>query len=129
LALQQPDGLWHASLLDPGSYPLKETSGSSFFVYALTWGVNQGLLNRKTYEPAIRKGWPALVGCVDADGKLTCVQPIGADPKQFDPDSTEVFGVGAFLLAGSEVYRMAILENAGPDNAGRLSCTNWPQLH
>ncbi|HZI31889.1 MAG TPA: DUF4861 family protein, partial [Candidatus Binatia bacterium] len=29
---------------------------------------------------------------------------------KFAPDSTEVYGVGAFLLAGSEVYRMAALE-------------------
>ena len=46
---------------------------------------------------------------MDADGKLTHVQPIGADPKHFDADSTEPYGVGAFLLAGSEVYRMAAL--------------------
>ncbi|HXI70415.1 MAG TPA: glycoside hydrolase family 88 protein, partial [Verrucomicrobiae bacterium] len=35
LTCQQPDGLWRASLLDPDSYPLKETSGSSFYTYAL----------------------------------------------------------------------------------------------
>jgi rhamnogalacturonyl hydrolase YesR len=112
LTCQQPDGLWRASLLDPDSYPLKETSGSGFYTYALAWGVNQGLLDRAKFEPAVRKAWAALVGCVDADGKLTHVQPIGADPKKFAEDSTEVYGVGAFLLAGSEVYRMAVLRNA-----------------
>jgi hypothetical protein len=66
------------------------------------------LLDRAQFEPAVRKAWAALVGCVDADGKLTHVQPIGADPKKFAEDSTEVYGVGAFLLAGSEVYRMAV---------------------
>jgi rhamnogalacturonyl hydrolase YesR len=111
LACQQPDGLWRASLLDPASYPLKETSGSGFYTYAFAWGVNQNLLDRAKFEPAIRKAWTALVGCVDADGKLTHVQPIGADPKKFADDSTEPYGVGAFLLAGSEVYRMAVLEN------------------
>jgi rhamnogalacturonyl hydrolase YesR len=110
VALQQPDGLWHSSLLDPGSYPLKETSGSGFFTYALAWGVNQGLLDRATYEPVVVKAWVALTGCVDADGRLTYVQPVGADPKKFDPNSTEVYGVGAFLLAGSEVYRMSVFE-------------------
>jgi unsaturated rhamnogalacturonyl hydrolase len=113
LSCQQPDGLWRASLLDPASYPAKETSGSGFFTYALAWGVNQGLLDRATFEPAVRKGWAALTGCVDADGKLAHVQPIGADPKNFDPDSTEPYGVGAFLLAGSEVYRMAVGKNSG----------------
>ena len=109
LTCQQPDGLWRASLLDPASYPLKETSGSGFYTYALAWGLNQGLLDRAQFEPAVRKAWAALVSCVDADGKLTHVQPIGADPKKFDENGTEVYGVGAFLLAGSEVYRMAVL--------------------
>jgi rhamnogalacturonyl hydrolase YesR len=110
LTCQQPDGLWRASLLDPENYPLKETSGSGFYAYALAWGVNQGLLDKATYEPAVRKAWAALVSCVEADGKLTHVQPIGADPKHFAEDATEVYGVGAFLLAGSEVYRMAVRE-------------------
>jgi rhamnogalacturonyl hydrolase YesR len=112
LAGQQPDGLWRASLLDPASYPLKETSGSGFFTYALVWGVNQGLLDRAKFEPAIRKAWTALVGCVEADGKLTHVQPVGSDPKTFADDSTAPYGTGAFLLAGSEVYRMAVFEKA-----------------
>ena len=114
LKCQQPDGLWRSSLLDPESYPLKETSGSAFYTYVLAWGVNQGLLARVTYEPAVRRAWTALVNCVNLDGKLTHVQPIGADPKKFDQDKTEVYGVGAFLLAGSEMYRLAVVEKADP---------------
>ncbi|MEI8291333.1 MAG: glycoside hydrolase family 88 protein [Verrucomicrobiota bacterium] len=114
LTCQQADGLWRASLLDPDSYPLKETSGSGFYTYALAWGVNQGLLDRKIYLPAVIKAWTALVACVDADGKLTHVQPIGADPKKFDEGATEVYGVGAFLLAGSEVYRLAVFSQTKP---------------
>ena len=114
LTCQQADGLWRASLLDPDSYPLKETSGSGFYTYALAWGVNQGLLDSKTFKPAVIKAWAALVGCVDADGKLTHVQPIGADPKKFDEGATEVYGVGAFLLAGSEVYRLAAFAQTKP---------------
>jgi rhamnogalacturonyl hydrolase YesR len=110
LTCQQPDGLWRASLLDPRSYPLKETSGSSFYTYALAWGVNQGLLDRAKFEPAVRKAWTALVSCVEADGELTHVQPVGSDPKKYADDSTAPYGVGAFLLAGSEVYRLAVLE-------------------
>ena len=109
LTCQQPDGLWRASLFDPDSYPAKETSGSGLDMYALAWGVNQGLLDRATFEPAIQKAWIALVNCVEADGKLTHVQPVGSDPRKFAEDSTDAYGVGAFLLAGSEVYRMAIL--------------------
>jgi rhamnogalacturonyl hydrolase YesR len=106
-SLQQDDGLWRASLLDPASYPLKETSGSGFYTFALAWGINNGLLPRAEYEPVVRKGWRALVGCVNADGKLEHVQPVGADPKHFEPTHTDVYGTGAFLLAGSEVYRLA----------------------
>ncbi len=106
IKVQQPDGLWRSSLLDPEEYPLKETSGSAFHTYALAWGVNEGLLDRNRFEPAVRKAWTALVDCVNADGKLTHVQPIGADPKRFNPDATEVYGVGAFLLAGSEMHRL-----------------------
>lgn len=104
--LQQEDGLWRSSLLDPKGYPLKESSGSAFYCYALAWGVNRGLLDRPRYEPKVRKAWEALVACVDAEGKLTHVQPVGYDPRKFEPDSTAPYGVGAFLLAGSEVYRM-----------------------
>ncbi|UGQ45923.1 glycoside hydrolase family 88 protein [Massilia endophytica] len=114
LELQQEDGLWRASLLDPATYPMKESSGSGLYTYALAWGVNQGLLDRAQYEPAVRKAWSALVANVDADGKLTHVQPIGLAPKVFDSSLTEVYGVGAFLLAGSEMYRMAVLEKAKP---------------
>ncbi|MGV7210833.1 glycoside hydrolase family 105 protein [Oxalobacteraceae bacterium A2-2] len=106
LSLQQSDGLWRASLLDPASYPMKETSGSALYTYALAWGVNQGLLDAKAYQPAVRRAWSALVNNVQADGKLTHVQPIGLAPKVFDDNLTEVYGVGAFLLAGSEMYRM-----------------------
>jgi rhamnogalacturonyl hydrolase YesR len=114
LTLQQADGLWRASLLDPASYPMKESSGSALYTYAFAWGVNQGLLDAKAYKPAVLKGWAALVGNVQADGKLTHVQPIGLAPKVFDDNLTEVYGVGGFLLAGSEVYRMAVLEKSKP---------------
>src|SRR5271170_1290787 len=114
LGYQQPDGLWHSSLLDPDSYPRKESSGSGFYAYALAWGVNQGLLDGAKFKPAIRRAWTALADGVDAEGKLTHVQPIGSDPKTFADDSTEVYGVGAFLLAGSEICRMVVFENAKP---------------
>jgi unsaturated rhamnogalacturonyl hydrolase len=109
-SLQQPDGLWRSSLLDPESYPLKETSGSGFYTFALAWGMNHGLLKPAKYRPVVFKAWPALVGCVTPEGKLEHVQPVGADPKIFAPESTDVFGVGAFLLAGKEMYRFAETE-------------------
>ena len=114
LACQQADGLWRSSLLDPASFPLKEVSGSGFFTYGFAWGINQGLLDRATYVPAVAKAWQELVGCINADGKLTHIQPVGADPRKFADDSTAPYGVGAFLLAGSEIYRLTVLADAKP---------------
>jgi rhamnogalacturonyl hydrolase YesR len=106
VTLQQSDGFWRASLLDPASYPAKEASGTGFYCYAFAWGIRMGLLDRATYEPAVLKAWAALNTCVQPDGKLAHVQPVGADPKKFDENSTEPYGIGAFLLAGSEIYRL-----------------------
>jgi len=97
--LQQPDGTWHASLLDPASYPVRETSGTGFYCYALAWGINQNILDAKTYEPVVLKAWEALSSSVHPDGKLGYVQRIGAAPDGVTADDTEVYGVGAFLLA------------------------------
>lgn len=107
VSLQQPDGLWRASLLDPESYPGGEVSGSGFFCYALAWGINNGLLDKATYLDATKKAWVGLNHCVKEDGHVGWVQPIGADPrKNFTADSWEVYGTGAYLLAGSEVIRL-----------------------
>ncbi len=106
-SLQQPDGLWRASLLDPDSYPGGEASGSGFFTYALAWGVNQGILEREIFLPVVKKAWSGLVSLVQPDGRVGWVQPIGSDPrKNFSAESWEVYGTGAFLLAGSEVIKL-----------------------
>jgi len=111
---QGEDGLWRASLLDPDSFPAPESSGSGFILYGLAWGVNQKILSQADYEPAIRKAWQGLVHCVDANGRLGFVQPIGANPATLNATDSEVYGVGAFLLAGSEVYRFAGAPGASP---------------
>lgn len=104
-ALQQPDGSWHASLLDPASYPVKEMSGTGFYCYALAWGLNHGLIDEQTYLPVVKGAWNAMTSAVMENGKLGFVQPIGASPDKVDAQSTEVYGVGSFLLAGSEIYQ------------------------
>ena len=106
LAAQQADGLWRVGLIDPASHPARETSGSSFMAFGLAWGVNRGLLDRANAESAVRRAWNALTACVTPEGKLEHVQPVGAAPQGFDPHHTEPFAVGAFLLAGSEVYKL-----------------------
>tara|TARA_B100001175_G_C19510678_1_gene643655 strand:- start:1567 stop:2715 length:1149 start_codon:yes stop_codon:yes gene_type:complete len=106
LEIQTPQGHWAMSLLGQKFYPTPETSGSSFFVFGLSWGINNGILDKATYGPAVEKGWNAMVSHVNRDGMLTYVQPIGAEPGEAYPDKTEVYGVGAFLSAGSEVYKL-----------------------
>ena len=104
--VQGDDGLWRPGLLDAKSYPLPEVSGSAFFTYALAWGVNQKLLDRKTYRPVVEKAWAGLVSHIYQDGRLGCIQPIGAAPDSYKPTASYTFGVGAFLLAGSEVEKL-----------------------
>ena len=96
-----------ASLLDPASYPSPETSCTTFIVYSIAYGINEGLLDKEIYLPVMIKGWNALVSAVEPNGKLGYVQQIGADPKKVTRDMTEVYGVGAFLMAGNEIYKMA----------------------
>lgn len=105
LKIQQKDGLWRPSLLDSLQIPHGETSGSAFFCYGLAWGINQGILDSKFYWPIVAKSWLALTKNVLPDCKLGWVQPIGGSPDKVTAQSTEVYGVGAFLLAGSEVYK------------------------
>jgi rhamnogalacturonyl hydrolase YesR len=105
--LQQADGLWRASLLDPDSYPGGEVSGSGFDCYAMAWGINNGILDKATYLPVVKNAWIGLNKCVQKDGHVGWVQPVGADPKKnFNADSWEVYGSGAFLLAGSEIIKL-----------------------
>jgi rhamnogalacturonyl hydrolase YesR len=106
LSLQSPDGFWHASLLDPASYPNPEMSATAFFVYGMAWGVNNGYLDKETYLPSIVKGWKSMVTSVWPDGKVGFIQPIGADPKSVTKEMTEVYGAGGFLMAGTEITRL-----------------------
>jgi rhamnogalacturonyl hydrolase YesR len=105
VAIRHPDGLWGADLLNPQRVPGPESSGSGFFIYGLAWGINEGLLDRQLAVDVI-KSWTALTGLVQEDGRLTHVQPIGESPYSFDPNCTMPYGVGAFLLAGSEVWKL-----------------------
>jgi rhamnogalacturonyl hydrolase YesR len=106
LAAQQPDGLWRPSLLDPQEIPVGETSGSGFFTFGLAWGVNHGLLDRAAHLPAITRAWNGLMTRVQANGLVGYVQPVGAAPDHLEPGSTQDYGTGALLLAGSEILRL-----------------------
>lgn len=104
--IQQPEGYWTRSMMDPEHAPGPETSGTAFFTYGMLWGVNNGYLNKKEYKKVIDRAWTYLTEtAVQADGKVGYVQPIGerAIPGQtVDANSQANFGVGAVLLTACE---------------------------
>ncbi|MCC3154979.1 glycoside hydrolase family 88 protein [Hymenobacter sp. BT770] len=111
--LQRPDGFWNVSLHDPTHFGGKEMTGTALFVYGMAWGLNNGLLDRQQYEPIIAKAWKGMVtDCIHKDGFLGYVQGTGKEPKDSQPVSYtnkpdfEDYGLGCFLLAGSEVYKL-----------------------
>jgi unsaturated rhamnogalacturonyl hydrolase len=105
--IQSSDGLWRSGLLDPDAYELPEVSGSAFFTYAIAYGINENILDRKTYQPVAEKAWKGMLTHIYADGRLGSIQPIDGQPGKFKPSASYVYGVGGFLLAGSEMHRLA----------------------
>jgi beta-galactosidase len=125
LQAQQPDGLWYPNLHDPGQVPIGETSGSALFLFGMAWGVEQGILNREAYLPAIERGWEGLLTRIRPDGEVDYVQPIAAEPRPFNPGSSLPYGTGAVLGAGAQILRLLNAEaNVDPvqlrDQAERL---------
>lgn len=111
--LQRSDGYWNVSLHDPANFGGKELTGTALFIYGMAWGVNHGLLDGKTYRPIITKAWNAMAtDSVHPNGFLGYVQRTGKEPKDGQPvtyDSKpdfEDYGLGCFLLAGTELYKM-----------------------
>jgi unsaturated rhamnogalacturonyl hydrolase len=127
LGVQRSDGFWNESLFDPSHCATiglqgddgPETSGTAFFVYGLAWGIRRGLLDPVAYGPAVQSGWNGLATvALQADGLLGYTQSTGDRPCTEDSANPgplaatrlanfDDYGVGAFLLAGSEVYQLA----------------------
>jgi rhamnogalacturonyl hydrolase YesR len=112
--IQREDGFWNASLHDPGNYGGKETTGTSLFVYGMAWGIRNGLLSEKKYMPIVSKAWNALLtDAVHENGFLGFVQSTGKEPSTGQPvtydkqPDFEDYGLGCFLLGGSEVYKLS----------------------
>lgn len=105
--LQRQDGLWSSGLLDNAAYTTGEVSGSALFCYALAYGVNRGFLKGQSYRDVVQKAWVGLNKCVNADGKVEFVQGAGDRPSKADfSKNSELYGTGAFLLAGSQMRLM-----------------------
>lgn len=105
--LQSEDGYWRSSMLDPETYSSPETSGTALFTFAMAYGINEGLLSKEVYLPVVEKGWKALVQSVDTEGKLGWVQLVAQKPGKGSIKDNEVYGVGGFLMAASEIHKMS----------------------
>ncbi|MGW0720105.1 glycoside hydrolase family 88 protein [Streptomyces sp. NPDC002778] len=107
--LQRTDGFWNVNLADPAHFAGPETSGTAFFTFALAYGINAGWLDRAVFLPVVTRAWNGLTGiAVREDGFLGYVQAVAAAPGPASATATADFGVGAFLMAGSEMARLAL---------------------
>lgn len=112
-AVQRTDGLWNVSLHDATHFGGKEITGTSLFTYGIAWGIRKGFLSEKDYLPVVTRAWNAMVtDAVHPDGFFGFVQGTGKDPSAGQPvtyDSKpdfEDYGLGCFLLAGSELFKL-----------------------
>jgi unsaturated rhamnogalacturonyl hydrolase len=113
LPIQRSDGFWNVSLHDPDHFGGKETSGTALFTYGMAWGVNNGLLDAKAYNPVIARAWNGMAKeAVHKNGFLGYVQGTGKEPRDGQPvtytskPDFEDYGLGCFLLAGTEIMKM-----------------------
>ncbi|PWG78977.1 glycoside hydrolase family 88/105 protein [Pararcticibacter amylolyticus] len=113
LPLQRSDGFWNVSLHDATHFGGKETSGTALFAYGMAWGINKGIIDRDVYLPVVIRAWNAMSKeSVHKNGFLGYLQGTGKEPKDGQPVSYtskpdfEDYGLGCFLLAGSEVYKL-----------------------
>ena len=75
--------------------------------------INNGYLDKKKFQPIVIKAWNAMAKeSVHESGFLGYVQGTGKEPKDGQPvaydhyPDFEDYGLGCFLLAGSEVYKL-----------------------
>jgi rhamnogalacturonyl hydrolase YesR len=71
LEFQGKDGMWRQLIDHPEAWP--ETSGTGMFTFAMVTGVKNGWLDAKTYGPAARQAWLALIGYIDQHADVTSV--------------------------------------------------------
>ncbi len=65
---QDPTGMWHQVIDVEGSY--RELTATCMITFAMLHGMKHGWLDRATYEPCVRKAWPAILARIGADGSL-----------------------------------------------------------
>jgi unsaturated rhamnogalacturonyl hydrolase len=109
-ANQQAGGYWTANVDHPASFPAPESSGTSFFTYALARGIQMGYIDSATYLPVVQRAWTWLrTVALHPSGLVGYVQGPSSQPSQHQPISptaTTNYGVGAFLMAGVEADKV-----------------------
>jgi len=122
--LQRADGYWNVSLHDSTHFGGKELSGTALFTYGMAWGIREGYLDKNLYLPVVVRAWNGMVsGSLHPDGMLGYVQGTAERPEDGQPlaydkrPNVEDFGLGCFLLAGSEVYQIAESQPANEDES------------
>ncbi|MFT4176962.1 MAG: glycoside hydrolase family 88 protein [Luteolibacter sp.] len=109
LATQMENGMWGQLLDKPDSWP--ETSGTAMFAFGMVAGVKNGWLDEKTYGPAARKAWLALVDQLDENANLkdVCIGTDKGFSEQFYNDREKVagdlHGQAPMLWTASELLR------------------------
>jgi rhamnogalacturonyl hydrolase YesR len=103
---QSEEGFWYMNLADPEDFPQKETSGTSFFIYGLAYGINTGLLDAREFLPVVEKAWKSVYSAVSDEGKVQWGQGVGDRPVLIQEEDSHEFVSGTFLLAASEVYKL-----------------------
>lgn len=68
---QDEQGMWHQIIDSKAAW--EETSCTAMFAYALSEGINQGLLIEPAYKEAVLKAWKALTDRMNDKGALTGV--------------------------------------------------------
>ncbi|HEY1165644.1 MAG TPA: glycoside hydrolase family 88 protein [Chitinophaga sp.] len=68
LKYQAQDGMWRQLIDDPASWP--ETSCTGMFTFAMITGVKNGWLDARSYGPAARKGWLALISYLNENNDI-----------------------------------------------------------
>jgi len=102
---QREDGYWPTSLDDAALFTNPEMSGTAFFTFGIAWGINEGVLEGEKYIAARDKGWAAMKDAVQPNGMVGWIQQIGKDPQLTVKDSSQLYGVGGFLLTAAEMHK------------------------
>ena len=134
LRCRASDGLWRPGLLDRRRLPAAGKFRLRFHhLRSGLWSQRRIFSIGSSYLPIVKKAWAGLLSHVYEDGRLGCIQPIGAAPGDFTVTSSYVYGVGAYLLAGSEIYKLAndelgcrLHSHECQSKHGSAAASRWP---